>query len=104
MDFPFLFMDLIQGLSYSNKNIRGETSDLQGDVLLTARGPYCHHGQGKMAAAPPATLPWQNSMPQEGVEESGLFSEAYQALVSARLSKNHSNKPLTRTDLPFEQK
>lgn len=80
-----IFMDLIQGsLTLIFKNQVGQ-------VILRVMSfwqPVEPNGQDKMVVAPHATLLWQSIMLQESLEESGLFSEAYQALVSARLSKN----------------
>ena len=51
------------------------------------------------------TLLWQSIMSQEGLEEKGLFSEAYQALDSAKAVKEfNSNTPLMKADFSFEQK
>lgn len=79
-------------------------SDLKDNVLLIVRGPRCQ-SEGKMVAAWVAQSTWQSIMPQEGLEESGSFSDAYQALVSAKAVKAlYSNKPLTGADFSYEQK
>lgn len=98
-------MDSIQGLSYSNKNKRGETSDLKGDVLLTARGPYCHNGQGKMVAAPPAhpAMAEHHAPGRLGGKRFILRDLSSLSLCKA-VKEPYSNKPLMRTDLSLEQK
>lgn len=80
-----IFMDLTQG------SITLIFKKQVGQVILRVMSFWQHvepNGQDKMVVAPHAILLWQSIRPQESLEESGVFSEAYQALVSARLSKN----------------